>query len=93
MHKWANRVRVWLDFASEAHLLGLEAAVIEVQGAAVLGDYPHDLFRRAVWHVGFDFEGQLDVRPKQSRKMSNHFISDLTRVSPTRVGSNFTDPW
>ena len=80
MWLWSGRdmgypvVRAWLDsvpacFLQARHLtlLILEAAVIELQGPAVLGNYPYDVFRCAVWDVRFDFQGQLYVRSDQSR--------------------------
>ena len=67
-------VRAWLDsvpacFLQARHLtlLILEAAVIELQGPAVLGNSPYDVFRCAVWDVRFDFQGQLYVRSDQGR--------------------------
>ena len=47
--------------AKHPTLLALEAAVVEIQSAAVFGDDAYDLLRCAVRDVDFNLQGQPDV--------------------------------
>ena len=63
-HLSATRIQAPED--QKAALLSLEAAVIEIQSATILGDCPHDLLRRTVRYVGLYFQSQLHVRSQQA---------------------------
>ena len=63
-HLSATRIQAPED--QKAALLSLEAAVVEIQSATILGDCPHDLLRRTVRYVGLYFQSQLHVRSQQA---------------------------
>ena len=56
-HLSATRIQAPED--QKAALLSLEAAVIEIQRATILGDCSHDLLRRTVRNVGLYLQSQL----------------------------------
>ena len=89
-HLSATRIQAPED--QKAALLSLEAAVIEIQSATILGDCPHDLLRRTVRYVGLYLQSQSNVRSQQTRKVSNHFIRYLACVPTDSRGVQLYRP-
>ena len=63
-------------------LVAFEAAVVELQGAAVFVDDADDFVGGAGGDVGFDLQGQQYARAGQAGQVCDDLLGDLTGVAP-----------